>query len=88
MARSRFHPAVPGFGRGATFALRVPSLVTGQALVRESYDDRIGQFRIEVAVTNRWFGPLFGYRGKFDVRCPVCDSIPVAVQPVREQLRV
>ena len=69
------------------FALRVPRLVTGQARVRESYDERIGRFRIEVAVTNRWFGPLFGYRGTFDVSYPVCDAVPAAVQPVREQLR-
>lgn len=68
-------------------ALRIPGLVTGQARLRESYDERIGKFRIEVAVTNRWFGPLFGYRGTFDVDYPACDMVPVAVQPVREQLR-
>jgi hypothetical protein len=67
--------------------LRVPRLVTGQARVRESYDERIGRFRIEVAVTNRWFGPLFGYRGTFSVNYPVCDTVPPAVQPLREQLR-
>lgn len=68
--------------------VRIPSLVTGVARLRESYDERIGMFRIEVAVTNRWFGPLFGYRGTFSARYPACDTVPVAVQPLREQLRV
>lgn len=41
--------------------LRVPRLVGGDAEVRESFDDATGRFRIRVAVTNRRFGPLFGY---------------------------
>lgn len=68
-------------------ALPVPPLVTGQARVRECYDERIGMFRIEVAVTNRWFGPLFGYRGTFSTTYPACATVPTVVRPLREQLR-
>lgn len=68
--------------------LRIPPMVTGAAQVRESFDEEIGRFRIEVAVLNRWFGPLFGYRGTFDVVYPSCDTVPAAVQPRREQLRI
>lgn len=56
--------------------------------MRESYDEQIDRFRIEVAVTNRWFGPLFGYRGTFTATYPACDTVPTSVQPLREQLRI
>jgi hypothetical protein len=68
--------------------LRVPPMVTRVAQVRESYDDELGRLRIEVAVINRWFGPLFGCRGTFDVVYPACDTVPAAVQALREQLRI
>lgn len=48
-------------------AFRFPLLFSGVASVHEWYDDARGQFGIEVRVTNRWWGPLFGYRGWFDV---------------------
>ncbi|HEY4023818.1 MAG TPA: DUF4166 domain-containing protein, partial [Pseudonocardiaceae bacterium] len=67
---------------------RVPRLVTGAALLRESYDEEIDRFRIDVTVTNRWFGPLFGYRGTFDVSYAACDTVPAAVVPMREQQRI
>jgi hypothetical protein len=67
---------------------RIPNLVTGTARLRESFDDEIGRFRIEVAVINRWFGPLFGYRGTFTAGYPACDTVPTSVQPLREQLRI
>ncbi|HJP76706.1 MAG TPA: DUF4166 domain-containing protein [Pseudonocardiaceae bacterium] len=53
-----------------------------------SADAHRGRFRIEVAVINRWFGPLFGYRGTFDVVYPACDTVPATVVPLREQLRI
>lgn len=68
--------------------LRIPPTLTGVAQVRESYDEELGRFRIEVAVINRWFGPLFGYRGTFDVAYPACDTVPATVTPLREQLRI
>ncbi|MFD9071429.1 DUF4166 domain-containing protein [Streptomyces lasiicapitis] len=69
--------------------VRVPDVIGGDAEVRESYDDRAGRFRIQVRVTNRYFGPLFGYEGSFtasyrDVReCGVRDGL----RPVREEVR-
>jgi hypothetical protein len=35
--------------------------------VREWFDDAADRFRIEVVVTNRTWGRLFGYRGSFNV---------------------
>lgn len=67
---------------------RIPGLVTGDAVVRESYDDELGRFRIDVEVTNRRFGPLFGYHGTFSCSYPSVASVPAAVKPVREQARV
>lgn len=57
--------------------VRVPEPVGGRAEVRESFDERTGRFRINVRVDNRYFGPLFGYRGSFtaeyaDVRSRGC----------------
>jgi hypothetical protein len=53
------------------------------------YDDGAGRFRIEVAVHNRRCGPLFGYRGSFDVewRETPAGSMPKAILPVREERR-
>ena len=71
-------------------AFRFPQLFTGSAVVRESYDDAIGRFRIEVRVTNRRFGPLFGYRGTFE--CTWFDigerGVPAALKPLREERRL
>lgn len=68
---------------------RVPELVGGDAEVRESYDDAAGCFRIQVRVTNRYFGPLFGYQGRFAaefVDVARCGVRP-ALRPVREEQR-
>lgn len=70
--------------------LRVPDLIGGEAEVRESYDEAAGRFRIRVRVSNRRFGPLFGYEGSF-----AADYVPVArcglriarLRPVREEAR-
>ncbi|MGY0069834.1 DUF4166 domain-containing protein [Streptomyces sp. QTS137] len=69
--------------------VRVPELVGATAQVRESYDERAGRFRIRVDVTNRRFGPLFGYAGSFtalyrDIRA--CGVRP-GLRPVREEPR-
>ncbi|MEW2381902.1 DUF4166 domain-containing protein [Micromonospora sp. NPDC047707] len=91
------HPAVDAAGaltlRSGTYrargGLRCPATVTGEAHLREWYDDRAGRFRIEVAVTNRRFGPLFGYTGSFTVRYlrPDRAPVPAAVRPLRENPR-
>jgi hypothetical protein len=70
-------------------AFTFPLLFSGAAEVRESFDDRAGRFRIEVKVINRRWGPLFGYRGAFDIeyRDVAAGAVPDDVRPVREQRR-
>ena len=64
-------------------------LCGGGVDVLEWFDEREGRFGIEVVVTNRVWGPLFGYRGSFDVEWPTCaaDAIPPDVRPRREERR-
>jgi hypothetical protein len=66
-----------------------PLLLSGVAEVRESWDEANGRFVIDVSVTNRRFGPLFGYRGHFTVRTRPCapEDIPPDVRPLREEAR-
>jgi hypothetical protein len=70
-------------------AFTFPLLFSGVADVCEWYDDDAGRFRIEVNVSNRRWGPLFGYRGAFDVewRPLQAGSIPAGVAPRREEWR-
>jgi hypothetical protein len=70
-------------------AFTFPLLFSGVATVCEWYDDAPSQFRIEVSVHNRRWGPLFGYRGSFDVewRPAPPGSTPRAILPVREERR-
>lgn len=53
------------------------------------YDDSAGRFRIEVNVHNRVWGPLFGYRGSFEVewRSIAPGQIPPDVKPQRLERR-
>lgn len=69
--------------------LPCPPALSGEAHLREWYDDRTGRFHIEVRVTNRRFGPLFGYTGSFTVDYVPPDGAPVpaAVRPLRENPR-
>jgi hypothetical protein len=48
-------------------AFTFPAAFSGEANVCEWYDDRAGRYCIDVRVTNRRWGPLFGYNGTFDV---------------------
>jgi hypothetical protein len=48
-------------------AFSFPLLFSGVAKVCEWYDDAEQCFRIEVNATNRTWGPLFGYKGRFQV---------------------
>jgi hypothetical protein len=70
-------------------AFRYPELLTGIAEVREWYDDTEGCFRIDVAVRNRRFGPLFGYRGRFQAEFVPIEpgSVPARVLPIRQERR-
>jgi hypothetical protein len=69
--------------------VRVPGLVGGDAVVRESYDEEAGRFRIRVRVTNRRFGPLFGYEGSFTATYPdaTARACRAGLRPVREEAR-
>ncbi len=63
-----------------------PAALSGEADLREWYDDRAGRFRIEVSMTNPRFGPIFGYSGSFTVGyVPSGEApVPTAVRPLRE----
>jgi hypothetical protein len=70
-------------------AFRFPMFFSGVASVREWYDDTPGKFRIDVNVSNKTWGPLFGYHGAFDVewkRVPA-GGVPAGVRPRREEPR-
>jgi hypothetical protein len=70
-------------------AFRFPMLFSGVADVREWWDDEAERFCIDVNVSNRVFGPLFGYRGSFTVVERPCttEDIPLDVRPLREEIR-
>jgi hypothetical protein len=70
-----------------TIAFSFPLLFSGIAGVCEWYDDHLQKFCIEVNVHNRVWGPLFGYRGIFDVEWKPVSCIPDAVQPARLERR-
>lgn len=65
----------------------LPTALTGQAEVRESYDERQKCFRIDVRVVSGWAGPIFGYSGTFTARYldTRAARVPAAVKPYREQ---
>ena len=70
-------------------AFRFPMLFSGIADVCEWYDDSEQCFRIEVNVTNRHWGPLFGYSGRFHVewRNVAAADVPTAILPKRVEPR-
>ncbi|MBI4492267.1 MAG: DUF4166 domain-containing protein [Chloroflexi bacterium] len=70
-------------------AFSFPLLFSGVANVREWYDDVAQRYRIEVAVRNDRWGPLFGYRGHFQVewREVGLAGVPAHVKPRREERR-
>jgi len=67
---------------------RFPMAFSGNAEVCEWFDDDADQFRIDVQVTNPRWGPLFGYRGSFDVvRVDSTGLVPPHAAPRREEAR-
>ncbi|BCJ41095.1 hypothetical protein GCM10010168_46070 [Actinoplanes ianthinogenes] len=65
--------------------LPCPRAITGDAEVHEWWDEKSDRFRIQVTVTNRRFGPLFGYYGSFTAAyAPAGAPVPAAVRPLRE----
>jgi Domain of unknown function (DUF4166) len=68
---------------------RFPLALSGRADVYEWYDDERERFGIRVRVSNRWFGPLFGYRGTFTMHRFGLNGVgvPGSVKPLREEVR-
>src|ERR1700756_4442320 len=50
-----------------SIAFSFPLFFSGIAEVCEWYEEKDQRFHIEVKVVNRVWGPLFGYRGSFDI---------------------
>jgi hypothetical protein len=75
----RFYEGLIGF--------RFPLLLSGVAEVCEWYDDEADCYRIEVNVRNRALGPLFGYRGRFQVEWLAADAAPIHLLPRRTERR-
>ena len=66
-----------------------PMLFSGVADLCEWYDDREQKFRIEVTVSNKTWGRLFGYKGSFQVewRSVHAGEIPVDILPHHTERR-
>jgi hypothetical protein len=64
-----------------------PMLFSGVANVCEWYDESDDCFRIEVDVQNRRWGPLFGYKGRFQVAWERADEVPQTHLPLRTERR-
>src|SRR5271154_3459413 len=75
----RFYEGPAGF--------RFPLAFSGIADVCEWFDESSGRFRIEVNVRNRMWGPLFGYRGSFDVEWFPFSALPPDLLPKRVESR-
>ncbi len=77
----RFHEGPVSF--------RFPLFFSGVADVCEWYDDHEGCFRIDVSATNRTWGKLFGYTGRFQVDWqPVQpNTVPPDILPRRTEPR-
>ena len=67
-------------------AFRFPMLLSGVADVCEAFNEATGLFTIDVSVTNRRWGPLFGYSGSFAVE-EVPPALPGRLLPKRTELR-
>jgi hypothetical protein len=68
---------------------RFPAALAGDVRLHEWWDEAGGCFRIEVRVSNRVLGPVFGYRGRFTTRQVDTGAAPVpeAVKPLRDNAR-
>jgi Domain of unknown function (DUF4166) len=66
-------------------AFGFPMIFSGVAEVCEWYDDADSKFHIEVNVRNKLWGPLFGYRGTFQVEWLTLsrDQLPREIFPLR-----
>jgi hypothetical protein len=67
--------------------IHVPLFFSGVAEVCEWYDESIRRFCIDVNVYNDTWGPLFGYRGTFDVEWCASKCVPTELLPLRYECR-
>jgi hypothetical protein len=72
-----------------SIAFKFPLIFSGIANVCEWYDDQQKCFRIEVDASNRTWGKLFGYSGRFQVEWQPssAESVPHAILPRRVESR-
>jgi hypothetical protein len=84
----RLRSGAQRFYEGA-IAFTFPALFTGLADVREWYDEAAQRFRIVVAVHHKVWGPLFGYRGSFQVEWQdvAPGKVPAHILPQRMERR-
>ena len=84
----RIRSGAQRFYEGA-IAFSFPLFFSGIAEVCEWYDEDNEKFGIQVKVTNRTWGRLFGYRGSFDITWEQVgrDKTPNDVKPLREERR-
>jgi hypothetical protein len=68
-------------------AVRFPGFLSGTAKVRESYNDALGRFEIDVTISSRLFGHIFGYSGWFTLETTPCDGVPASALPLRTEIR-
>lgn len=80
-AAQRFYEGFIGFS--------FPMIFSGEANVCEWFEESDQKFHIEVNVSNRLWGPLFGYTGSFNVEWrPIKDAgIPADLLPIRCERR-
>ena len=66
-----------------------PRFFSGDAYVRESYNDSTDRFEVDVSITNSFWGKILGYQGSFDLERIPCGrhEIPDGTIPIRENRR-
>ncbi|TWT74462.1 hypothetical protein Pla123a_32850 [Posidoniimonas polymericola] len=67
------------------FSIPFPRFFSGDAWVRESFDEERQCFLVDVAISNRFWGRILGYRGWFRLERVSCslEDIPDGVHPIR-----
>jgi hypothetical protein len=70
-------------------AFSFPLIFSGAAEVCEWFDEESRKFRISVSVSNKLFGPLFGYEGEFEAEWRQVEpgTLPEDLRPRREERR-
>lgn len=66
---------------------RFPLLFSGTAVLRENWDATVDAFRVDLTVSNRAFGFLFGYQGTFTYQYVPATDAPPELKPVRHERR-